>query len=122
MSEHIIRTGHLPADEVCALLANARALIFPSLAEGFGMPIVDAMALGVPVITSKFHAAEEVAGNAALLVDPKNINEVAEGIVRLAEDDAFRMSLINKGKSRSEDFSWAKAASETWKIIIEALI
>ena len=120
MSEHIIRTGHLPADEVCALLANARALIFPSLAEGFGMPIVDAMALGVPVITSRGGATEEVAGDAGYLVDPKNIDEIAAGMSRLSEDETFRDVLISKGRTRAAQFSWEKAARETWKVIIES--
>lgn len=132
LSPHIIRTGYLSdgsatsasLEEVALptghILADAHALIFPSLAEGFGLPILDAMTLGVPVLTSKGMSTEEVAGDAALLVDPKNTDEIAAGMVRLAEDDALRTSLIEKGKIRASQFSWEKAARETWKVIVEA--
>ncbi len=120
MSEHIIRTGYLPADEARATLAGAKALIFPSLAEGFGLPILDAMSLGVPIITSKNISTEEVAGDAAILVDPKNVDEIAVALVRMAEDEDFRKSLIEKGRSRAAEFSWQKAAADTWKVILEA--
>lgn len=119
LSPHIIRTGHLPSDELQTILAGARALIFPSLAEGFGLPVLDAMSLGVPALTSKGMSTEEVAGDAALLVDPTNTDEIAVGMARLAEDDALRNSLIEKGRVRASQFSWETSARETWKIIVE---
>lgn len=114
---HIGSDGQVPHEEVGRIIAGATALVFPSLAEGFGLPILDAMTLGVPVITSKGHATEEVAGGAALLVDPTDTEAIADAIVKIATDDQLRSDLIQKGLRRAQDFSWDKTARETYAIL-----
>lgn len=86
------------------LMRQARALLFPSLAEGFGLPVVEAMALGTPVLTANSGALAEVAGNAALLVDPLNEGAIATGIARLDCDAVLRSSLVARGHARAENF------------------
>ena len=87
------------------LIQNARAVLFPSLAEGFGLPIVESMALGTPVMTSNGHATQEVAGNAALLVDPYNVSEMADAISLLDQSSCLRQELTAAGLMRAQDFS-----------------
>ena len=87
------------------LLAGAQALVFPSLAEGFGLPIVEAMALGVPVLTSNGGATGEIAGEAALLVDPLDVADMAAGISALARDSELRRDLGARGYRRAERFT-----------------
>ena len=89
---------------VMSLVRHARALLFPSLAEGFGLPIAEAMALGTPVLTTAGGATEEVAGGAALLVDPLDVAAIAEGIDRLDRDDALCASLAAAGLARARAF------------------
>jgi glycosyltransferase involved in cell wall biosynthesis len=101
----ILALGYAPALMVQALLQNARALLFPSLAEGFGLPIVEAMAVGTPVMTSRDGATGEVAGDAALLIDPMNITEMAAAITALEKDYPLWLSLADRGMRRARDFS-----------------
>ena len=93
-----------PRQSLVALLANAKALLFPSLAEGFGLPIAEAMALGVPVMTSKGGATEETAGGAAFLVDPLDVSAIAQAIVRLDTDEVLRAKLRALGLKRATAF------------------
>lgn len=102
--------GYVPSEHLDALLRSARALLFPSLAEGFGLPIVEAFARSTPVLTAEGGATEEVAGSAALLVDPRSVNAIRDGIVRLAEDDALCKTLSVAGLQRAEDFSLSSFA------------
>jgi glycosyltransferase involved in cell wall biosynthesis len=101
----ILSLGYVPALVVQALLQNARALLFPSLAEGFGLPIVEAMSVGTPVMTSRGGATEEVAGDAALLVDPLNVPEMAAAISALEGKDPLRLSLADRGMRRAGEFT-----------------
>lgn len=101
----IVLLGYAPAISIQALLQNARALLFPSLAEGFGLPIVEAMAVGTPVMTSRGGATGEVAGEAALLVDPMNVTEMAAAILALEKDYPLWLSLADRGMRRARDFS-----------------
>ncbi len=114
-NEDILCLGNLPPSEICALLKNSRALIFPSLYEGFGLPILEAFAAGAPVVTSKSIATEEVAGNAAILVNPENILEIKDAIFKIVSDDNLRQDLIQKGKERLQNFGWPKTAQITWE-------
>lgn len=98
----------LPYQERAALIdliRHARGLLFPSLAEGFGLPVIEAMALGTPVLTSRSGALLEVAGDAALLVDPTSQDAIADGIRRLDEDDELRARLNSRGRERAGDFT-----------------
>jgi glycosyltransferase involved in cell wall biosynthesis len=89
------------------LIRGARALLFPSLAEGFGLPLVEAMALGTPALTADRGALAETAGNAALLVDPTDAGAIASGIARLDRDDDLRAELVVRGRARAEGFTLA---------------
>lgn len=92
-------------DSLLRTIDEARAVVFPSLAEGFGLPIIEAMALGTPVLTSIGHATEEIAGGAALLVDPHSTDSIQAGLEALAEDDALCGKLTQNGLVRADAFS-----------------
>jgi len=117
------RPGQVPAgveivsqplgrSEVAGLYQNALALVFPSLHETFGLPIVEAMACGCPVITANNTACAEVAGAAALLIDPRSINEIAGAMKNIAADRPLRLALRAKGLERAAQFAWQKSAGE----------
>jgi glycosyltransferase involved in cell wall biosynthesis len=101
----IRRLEYLPYAQLMALLKGARAVVFPSLYEGFGLPVLEAMQMGVPVITSDTTALAEVAGDAALQVDPLDPNAIAQAMERLAADDALCAALVRKGHERAQHFS-----------------
>lgn len=95
--------------------------VFPSLRESFGMPILEAMACGCPVITSNSTACAEIAGDAALLVNPRSVDEIAHAMSRLIEDESLRESLRQKGLARSQQFTWRKSAEGHLKVFKKVL-
>lgn len=117
-----IRAGHaageifwldyVPHTELRAIFQSAHALVFPSLHEGFGMPVVEAFASGVPVITSNVSALPEVAGDAALQVDPRDTDAIREAMLRLSEDPALCSRLVMAGSLRAAAFSWQTCAEQ----------
>ncbi|OGS32363.1 MAG: hypothetical protein A2474_04320 [Elusimicrobia bacterium RIFOXYC2_FULL_34_12] len=109
----IVLTGYLKEDDVVCLYNAAAVFVFPSLYEGFGLPILEAMACGCPVVTSDVFSMPEVAGDAAILINPESIDEISSAIIRIIEDDKFRENLIQKGFKRAKKFNWKKTASET---------
>ncbi len=109
--------GHIPPEDLAALLSGSKGLIFASLYEGYGIPILDGFACGVPVITSNVGSMPEVAGNAAELVDPESVDSIAEGIARVVRGGK---GLTDKGSLRVKNFSWEKTAEETLKVYKEA--
>lgn len=113
--------GPLPTAEVAALYRGARALVYPSLMEGFGLPILEAMACGAPVLTSDRSSMAEVAGDAAMLADPEDVDALAGAMQRLAQDDDHRQILRKRGFMRAAGFSWERAARETLEVFAEAL-
>jgi alpha-1,3-rhamnosyl/mannosyltransferase len=113
--------GFLPGEEMAALMAGCAAFVMPSLYEGFGLPVLEAMASGVPVVTSRGGALEEVAGDAAVLVDPKDTDEIAAGIEKILDDTTLRESLIQKGQARAAQFSWERTARETLRVYEQAI-
>ncbi len=108
--------GYVAQDALEKLYRRARIFAFPSLDEGFGMPVLEAMAYGVPVVTSNRSAMPEVAGDAAILVDPFDVDEIADGLLRAVSqfDDFSR-----RGLERARQFSWDRAVKETWAIYDE---
>ncbi len=111
--------GYITAVELETLYRRARIFAFPSLDEGFGMPVLDAMANSVPVITSRRSALPEVAGDAALLVNPDDPEEIANALVRLASDPGLRDDLARRGRERALQFSWESALTKTWEVYKE---
>jgi glycosyltransferase involved in cell wall biosynthesis len=112
-------TGYLSAPALDRLFARARIFAFPSLDEGFGMPVLEAMARGVPVLTSNRSALTEVSGDAALLIDPTDAPAMADALNRLIEDSELRNQLILAGKQRAAKFTWRSAVNKTWGIYRE---
>lgn len=108
--------GFVGDRRLAQLYASARIFAFPSLDEGFGMPVLEAMAAGVPVVTSNRSALPEVAGDAALLVDPEDGEAIAEALRRLTRDETLRQDLIQRGLERARGFRWDIAVAKTWSV------
>jgi glycosyltransferase involved in cell wall biosynthesis len=115
--EDVIWIKKCDRNELFGLLKNAIALVYPSLFEGFGIPIIEAMKLGVSVITSNASAMPEIAGNAALLVDPTSINEISNAMQKLSDDDTLKIDLIKNGYENAAHFSWQTSAEKMIEII-----
>ena len=113
--------GYVSDQELAGWYQRASIFAFPSLDEGFGMPVLEAMALGVPVLTSNSSALAEVSGAAALLVDPMNPDAIASGLRELAANQELRNKLSDRGKRRAAGFSWEAAVSRTWAAYREVL-
>jgi glycosyltransferase involved in cell wall biosynthesis len=105
--------GYVPEEQLPALYSGADAFALPSLWEGFGLPVLEAMACGVPVLTSNCSSLAEIAADAALLVDPHDEAALAEGLLRLLSDSSLRERLSAAGKARAAQFSWQKTAQQT---------
>jgi glycosyltransferase involved in cell wall biosynthesis len=113
IQSEVIDLGKSPLEELPALYGGAQALVFASFWEGFGFPIVEAMACGTPVITSNVSSMPEVAGDAALLVDPHSIDEIAAAIHNITNQPRLREELKVKGLARAQQFSWETTARQT---------
>ncbi|MEG4941386.1 glycosyltransferase family 1 protein [Microcoleus sp. F4-D5] len=113
--------GYVPYDRLPVLMNQAIALVFPTLWEGFGLPILEAMACGTPVITSNLSSMPEVAGDAALLVNPYSVGEIAEAMQTLATDSQVRSNLKTASLARSAQFSWNKTGTATANILQQYL-
>ncbi len=121
LDKHVRFFGFQPAATLVVFYRLARAFVFPSLYEGFGLPPLEAMANETPVVTSNVSSLPEVAGDAALLVDPYDVASIAEGIRRAVTDEALRQTLIARGRERARHFSWAKAAADTLAVYRDVL-
>jgi glycosyltransferase involved in cell wall biosynthesis len=113
--------GYVSAAELAGWYARAMILAFPSLDEGFGIPVLEAMAAGVPVITSNVSALAEVAGDAALLVNPESGEELSEALRTMVADASLREDFARKGLARAAAFTWPKAVENTWRVYRELL-
>jgi glycosyltransferase involved in cell wall biosynthesis len=113
LAGRVIFLGYVPDHDMPALYSGASLLAFPSLYEGFGLPVLEAMACGAPVVTSNVSATAEIAGDAALLIDPQDTTAIASAIERLLCDDGLRAELRERGLARAKEFSWERAARET---------
>lgn len=117
IAERVKFVGYVPDPDVPALLSGALAFVFPSLYEGFGMPVLEAMACGTPVITSTSSSLPEVAGNAALLVDPLDLKAIAEAMRKLTIDAELRQNLRAKGRAQAARFTWETCAAATLEVL-----
>lgn len=120
LTERVRFLGYVPDADVIALYQGAHVFCFPSLYEGFGLPILEAQAYGVPVMTATNSALPEIAGDAALLVDPTDVDAIADAMLRLSRDEPLRQKLIAAGYENVKRFSWEKAARETLAVLLAA--
>jgi len=116
-NKDVIFGGRLPAEELHKCIASAMALTYVSYFEGFGIPIIEAFYCDVPVITSNVTSMPEVAGDAALLIDPFSVASIAEALQMMAGNESLRQELIEKGRKRRELFNWQRTADMLWKSI-----
>lgn len=121
LDERVIFPGYLPNDELAVLMANAVGMVFPSLYEGFGLPVIEAMAFGIPVACSNTRSLPEVAGDAALLFDPRSPEKMAESIISLTTDHRLREQLVRAGQLRAAEFSDSRQmAMDYWALFQKA--
>jgi glycosyltransferase involved in cell wall biosynthesis len=113
-------TGYVCDGDLPALYAAAEAFVYPSLYEGFGLPVLEAMASGTPVITSAVSSLPEVAGNAALLVNPYSVDAIASALAEVLESPELRLDLRERGLRRAAEFSWERCARQTAQLYAEA--
>ncbi len=117
LGERVVFPGYIPDEDLPALLSAATAFVYPSLYEGFGIPVLEAGGCGVPVITSNTSSLPEVAGDAALLVDPHDVDAIADAMYRLVTDPALAAELARRGRENVKRFSWEKCARETLAVL-----
>jgi len=117
LENDVIFPGWIQTDDLTRLLAGAKAMVFPSLYEGFGIPVIEAMACGTPVVCSNTTSLPEVAGEAAILIDPKNKEQLIEAMEKIVSKEELRKDLIEKGLKNVKRFSWEKCARETLRVI-----
>ena len=112
---------HVPDSDLGSLLSGALAFVFPSLYEGFGLPVLEAMACGTPVVCSDVSSLPEVAGDAALYVDPLDAEGMAQALYQITVDAGLRRTLVGRGFQQVQRFSWRRCAEETWQVLEDAL-
>ena len=113
----IMMTGYVPPEDMPALYSGAMALVLPSLFEGFGLPALEAMACGTPVIAANASSLPEVVGDAGILVDPLDVDDLARGILRIASSPGLRRELGDRGLERAQRFTWQAAAKATLEVL-----
>ena len=118
--DEVIFTGRVPNTELRLILGSALALVFIPFFEGFGLPLIEAMGAGVPVICSDTTSLPEVGGDAALYADPADHSQIAEAMLRISRDDQLRKNLIEKGMQRKDIFTWDRTADLLWESILKA--
>lgn len=111
--------GMIPEADLPAVYKGAHATLFVSKMEGFGLPVIESMASGTPVLTSSESSLPEIAGGAAVCVSPDEVWAIRQGIEMLVKDEKTYLSCVEKGLSRARDFSWEKTAAQTWETILE---
>jgi glycosyltransferase involved in cell wall biosynthesis len=114
--DRVIFTGYVPDEDLAAIYSGAQLFVYPSLYEGFGLPPLEAMQCGVPVIASNRTSLPEVIGDAGLLLDPLNIDDWCQAMLSLSQDESQRQNMQKKGLERARQFSWSKCAEDTVNI------
>lgn len=112
--------GHLPLEELNKIVGAASVFVYVPYFEGFGIPLVEAMQCGVPIISGNLTSLPEVAGDAALYCDPQSVPDIAEKMSLLAIDEILQAELRSKGLERAKEFSWDRAAKEVWEVLVQA--
>lgn len=120
LDNRVIFSGPLSNEKLAEYYRGAHAFLFPSLLEGFGLPVIEAMTSGIPTLTSNITSLPEVAGDAAILVDPYQIESIAEGIEKITTDTDLRNNLVSKGFERVKLFSWNKTADKVQQVLNSA--
>ena len=121
LSSDVVFTGGVSEKDLAVLYNGALVLVYPAFAEGFGLPVLEAMACGTPVITSNTTSLPEVVGDAAVLINPRDHGEIARGLEQVLADEALRGALSAKGLRRSKTFAWEKAAQQTVQLYAKVL-
>ena len=122
LSDVVIFPGYVPDADLVHLYNGADVFVYPSLFEGFGLPVLEAMACGVPVITSLAASLPEVAGDAAVLVDPENVDALADALRRVLGDRKLHASLVSRGEDRARQFTWERTARATRAVYLATLV
>lgn len=122
LHKHVRFLGHLPDEMLAILYRLAAVFVFPSLYEGFGLPPVEAMASGTPVVTSNVSSLPEVTGDAALLVDPYDVDSIVDGLSRVLSDPALAQTMRQKGLVRAREFSWERSVGRTLALYREIAV
>jgi glycosyltransferase involved in cell wall biosynthesis len=117
ISQWVLWPGWIDHKTLPAFYALAEALVLPSLYESFGIPLLEAMCMGCPIVTANRYGTAELAGQVAVLVDPEEVESIADGMHRVVMDRCLREQLIGAGRERAKDFSWAKCARETMGVL-----
>ncbi len=117
----VVFTGRLSNDELCRVLGSAMALTFIPYYEGFGIPLVEAMEAEIPIITSNISSLPEVAGNAALKVNPFDLTEIKNAMLRIYNNASVRAELIKNGRLQKLNFSWDRSAQLLWESMVKAI-
>jgi glycosyltransferase involved in cell wall biosynthesis len=117
IKDWVVRPGWIDRETLPSFYALAEALLLPSLYESFGVPLLEAMASGCPIVTANRYGTAELAGDAAVLVNPEDVGHIAEGIHRVATDQELRKRLIGAGLERVKEFSWDKCARQTLEVL-----
>jgi len=121
VKERVVFTGYVSDDVLSALYSSCRAFVYPSLYEGFGLPVLEAMACGAPVVCGDTPALAETAGGAALLVEPRDAHQLARAIVEILDDGGAARRLSEAGRRRAAEFTWARTARMTLDVYAEAM-
>ena len=121
LRKHIRFTGHLKLEELALLMGGASVFTFVPYFEGFGIPLVEAMRCGTPILSGNRTSLPEVAGDAALYCDPFSVDDISEKLIAICGDEQLRNELSTKGLKRSELFSWDTSAENVWNVLVEVL-
>jgi glycosyltransferase involved in cell wall biosynthesis len=120
LSGRVILPGYVPDEDLAALYSGALVYVFPSLHEGFGFPVLEAMACGAPVVCANTSSLPELVGDAALTVAPSDVYGLSEALLRLLNDRSLRQDLIKRGFERAAMFTWEACARHTLEVLVEA--
>jgi glycosyltransferase involved in cell wall biosynthesis len=117
--DDVVITDYLPENELALLMGSAYALVYPSLFEGFGVPVVEAMRANVPVLTSQNSSMQEIGETAALYFNPHDHADIAEKMMLIYKDETLRKNLIEKGTAQAMKYTWKTSAEDFWRCILK---